>query len=218
MNEIYSIMKNKFFFTVFLTLSALFIAQAEPPYVDLLAGGSLDQWNVGRDGTGWTLEDGVVHRWKDKSGYMMTKKKYKDFEFVFDWKIAEVGNSGVIYRAIKGKGFEYQILDDVKHVRGKDPLGLTAGLYALVPPIEDKPYKAAGEWNTGRIIAKGAHIEHWLNGVKVLEANMDTEDFKERVKKSKFKDVIDFGTMAAPISLQDHGDDVWFRNLKIREL
>ena len=148
----------------------------------------------------------------------MTRKKYKNFELKFDWKIAEGGNSGVIYRANKGKGLEYQVLDDERHIRGKTPNSSAAALYDLVGPVADKPYHSAGEWNSGRIVCNGNHIEHWLNGTKVLEIEIGSDDWNERFAKSKFVGAENFANRANNIQFQDHGADVSYRNILIREL
>ncbi|TWT80779.1 Glycosyl hydrolases family 43 [Planctomycetes bacterium CA13] len=205
---------------VLLVITTVPTLRAEAPFIDLFASGDFSQWRVGKKGTGWSIEDGVVHLYEKKAGSLMSRKKYKDFELRFDWKVSEGGNSGVIYRAQKGRGFEYQVLDDERHIRGKDPIGSSGALYDLVPPMAGKPYKPAGQWNTARIVANGNHVEHWLNESKVLEAELSGKEWDDRYNNSKYVKYgyEDFGDVESPIVFQDHGSQVWFRNVRIREM
>lgn len=190
----------------------------------------------GKDLTGWTLADGkpVVAGWKaengvlyraDKGGDIYTAKEYGDFDFRFEWKVAEGSNSGVKYRMAQiGKswlGPEYQVLDDDKHPDAKlrDGRRKSGGLYDLYVPNANKILKPVGEWNSSRIVAKGSKIEHWLNGAKVLSYDTASEDFKTQVAGSKFAKTPTFNqNPAGRIQLQDHNDPVWYRNLTIQEL
>jgi hypothetical protein len=184
---------------------------------DLFASGDFSEWtkvNGKPVSNGWSIEDGVVHRDGIKPGNIITRKHYKDFDLRFDWKIRVGGNSGVKYRTRGRLGLEYQILDDSVH---KDK-HLSAGIYALVPAAKNKPYNPGGQWNSGRIIAQGNHVEHWINGVKVVEAEIGSEDWFERFNSSKYNKHEGFGTWTGPILLQDHLDEAWFRNVQIREL
>ncbi|MDP4846801.1 MAG: DUF1080 domain-containing protein [Akkermansiaceae bacterium] len=176
--------------------------------------GDLSLWYSGNKGAKWTLENGVAARGKEKAGSLVSKKSYKNFDLKFEWKISEGGNSGVIYRG----GLEYQLLDDERHIRGKTPNSSAAALYDLVAPGEEKTVHPAGEWNSGRIITDGNHVEHWLNGKKVLETELDSDDWNTRFQASKYKDRPDYGTKASNIQFQDHGAEVWLRNVLIREL
>lgn len=202
----------------FVNTSATGESETDPGFEDLLATGNLSNFFTGNKGGKWTLKDGVVSRGPEKAGSLMTRKKYRNFDLKFEWKISEGGNSGVIYRSQKGKGLEYQVLDDERHVRGKTPNSSAAALYDLVGPVADKPYRPAGQWNSGRIVSNGKHIEHWLNGSKVLEIEMGSEDWKERYAKSKFAEVENFAESESGIQFQDHGAEVSYRNIRIRSL
>ncbi len=188
---------------------------------DLFASGDFSQWtsvNGKPVPSQWTIENGVVFRGKNGGGDIITKKHYHNFELQFDWKISEAGNSGVKYRTRGSLGLEYQILDDDKHKDAKKPSHRTAGLYDLKAADADKPVHPFGEWNTGRIVAQGDQVEHWLNGKKVLSITIGSEDWQARFAASKYRQHEGFGTWTGPILLQDHYDNVWYRNLRIREL
>jgi hypothetical protein len=172
-------------------------------------------------GAGWAFEEGgVIHR-VGKSGDLFTRKKYLDLELEFEWKAAPGANSGVKYR-MKGVGPEYQVIDDTKHPDAKNGNRTTASLYDVKAAAADKPLKPVGEWNASRIVAKGKHLEHWLNGVKVVEIEIDSDEWNEGFAKSKFAKTKGadqwFAREAGPVMLQDHGDEVWFRAVRIREL
>lgn len=195
--------------------------------VPLFDGKTLTGWTLA-DGkpitAGWQAEDGVLHR-AGKGGDIYTAKEYGNFDFSFEWKIAPGSNSGVKYRmALYGKawlGPEYQVLDDDKHPDAKlrDGRRKTAALYDLYVANDKKMLKPVGEWNSSRIVAKGSKIEHWLNGKLVLQYDTASEDFKAQVAGSKFAKTPTFNqNPTGRIQLQDHGDEVWFRNLTIKEL
>ena len=139
-------------------------------------------------------------------------------------------NSGIKYLVSEslpptgksGVSFEYQVLDDENHPDARAGIAgnRTAGsLYDLIPASKDKKAKPVGEFNQTRIIVKGNHIEHWLNGVKVVEFDRSSEDYKKHLAESKFKNTKGFGeAKQGHVLLQDHGDEVWYRNIKIRSL
>ena len=189
-------------------------------WTSLFASGDFSNWtkiNGAPVGEGWRIEHGIVHR-PSKGGDIITKQHYENFELRFDWKISEAGNSGVKYRSRSALGLEYQILDDAKHKDSKNPTHRAGSLYELVAAPDDKPLKPVGEWNYGRILANGKHIEHWLNGEKVVEIEVGSDDWKTKFQNSKYKKHEGFGSWAGPILLQDHNDEVWYRNVQIREL
>jgi len=169
---------------------------------------------------GWEFKDGEIHR-AAKAGDLYTKKTWLDFELEFEWKIAPGGNSGVKYR-MKGVGPEYQVIDDAKHADAKNAIRSTASLYDVKAPAADKPLKAPGEWNQSRVVAKGKRLEHWLNGAKVMDIEIDGAEWPEAFAKSKFAKTKGadqwWGRESGPVMLQDHGDEVWFRAIRIKEL
>lgn len=205
----------------FVSLLLPFAAFAEE--AKLFNGKDLTGW-TSADGkpvtAGWKVEDGVLHR-ATKGGDLISEKEYGDFELTWEWKIAPGGNSGLKYRVhnTPGKGavgFEYQMLDDAKHADGALPTHRTGSLYDLLPAPAEKKLNPPGEWNTSRLIVRGNHLEHWLNGQKVIDTDTDSEAFKTAFAKSKYKAIPKFGEgPKGHILLQDHGDEVWLRNLVI---
>ncbi len=174
---------------------------------------------------GWVVEDGTLkHIAKGGGGNIVTAEEFENFELSWEWKIAPVGNSGLKYNLADPKkdiGFEYQLLDDEKHpdgIRG-GRLHQTGGLYDLIEPPADKKVKPIGEWNQSRLVVSGNKVEQWLNGVKTVEFVMSSDDMKARVAKSKYKNIAGFGEKKkGPILLQDHGDEISFRSVKIHAL
>lgn len=184
---------------------------------------------------GWKMEDGILKVIKSggaesaNGGDIVTTRKYKNFILKVDFKITEGANSGVKYFVNpdlnKGEGSaigcEFQILDDDKHpdaklgVKGNRQLG---SVYDLIPAPKDKPFNKK-DFNTATIIVKDNHVEHWLNGVKLIEYDRNNAMWNALVAYSKYKNWPDFGNSAeGNILLQDHGDEVWFKNIKLKEL
>jgi len=175
---------------------------------------------------GWAAQDGVLIKdGKTRSADLVTKDQYGDFELEFDWKLAPGGNAGVLYRGteeydhIYWTAPEYQLLDDAAHKDGQNRLTSAGSAYALYPPPAGV-VKAAGEWNSSRIVARGAHVEHWLNGKKVVEYELWSPDWEAKVKASKFKDWPNYGrAKKGYIAIQgDHEGELALRNIRIREL
>jgi hypothetical protein len=192
----------------------------------LFDGKSLAGWRSYKSETpptGWRAVDGVLVR-DGAGGDLMTAEQYDNFELRFEWKVTQNGNSGIIYRIATTEqypwqtGPEYQILHNQGHKDGKDPITSAASNYAVNPPSKDVT-KPVGEWNEGRLVARGTHVEHWLNGVKVVEYEIGSADWEARVKASKFAKLANYGRITRGyIALQDHGDLVSYRNVKIRAL
>jgi len=193
-------------------------------------------------GSSWRVEDGAIYlhadrkegwAWKpDNGGYLVTRDTFGDFELQLEWKITPCGNSGIIYRAAMSEkypepwltGPEMQILDNSCHPDGKIITHRAGDLYDFIAG-DSTAVKPAGQWNQVRIVAVGSHIEHWLNGIKMVEVDMSTPEWEAMVAASKFgpqgsNPSPDFATMSAGhICLQDHNDaKVWFRNIKIKPL
>lgn len=236
-------------------LAAGFLGAAEPNTLTpaeiaagwklLFDGRSLVGWHAFQQEQapkkGWHVADGALVNPKSNSrpngsgGDLVTDRKFRDFDFRFEWRISPGGNSGIhyfvdesrpptkpLYAGDTGKspvGFEYQVLDDAKHPDGKRGATHQAGALYDLFGSERKTLKPIGEWNEGRIAVRGNHVEHWLNGGKVAECDLDRETYRAALAKSKYHVVPDFGVkIATPLALQDHGDEVAFRSLKILEL
>jgi hypothetical protein len=174
----------------------------------------------------WSIEGGTLSTVAGaKSCDIITREKFRDFELQLEWKVGPGGNSGILYRAaelpapapIWHSAPEYQILDDGAH-KDASPKNLSGGLYDLVAP-ENKVLRPLGEWNTAGVVVKGAHVEHWLNGKKVLDYELGSPAFAALVAKSKFKDLPRFAQEAEGyVGLQHHGESASFRNIRIRRL
>lgn len=180
-------------------------------------------------GTRWKVENGLVTipgtNEGDTKGQrdLITDATYDQFDIKWEWKIALGGNSGLKYFVLEDQpsaiGHEYQMIDDERHPDAKiGPHRQTAAFYDVFPAA-DRPLKPAGEWNTSEVIVKGNHVEHWLNGKRVLQYELDSPELRAAVAKSKFKDIARFGKpQKGHILIQDHGDQVWFRNVTIKPL
>lgn len=175
-------------------------------------------------GAAWQVQDGTIALTAGGAGDLMTAAEYGPFDLSYEWKISPGGNSGVIYliKEMEGadntynSGPEMQVLDNDGHADGKTPSHRAGALYDLETP-PDGAVKPVGEWNLAEIKFTGAKIEHWLNGVKVSESSYGDDAWKKKVAASKFKQWPMFGTASSGhIALQDHGDQVWYRNIKIK--
>jgi len=194
----------------------------------LFDGASLQGWRGYKTeaiGAGWKVQEGALVLTQGKSGDLVTAQEYADFELSFEWKISEGGNSGVIYRAGLGEsapyryGPEYQVLDNDKATDNKLGNHLAGSLYDMGPEVPRNAVKAVGQWNESRLLVKGWKVEHWLNGKKLVAADLASAEGKALIAKSKFKDWPKFASLLkGHIALQDHGNVVSYRSLKIREL
>jgi len=173
--------------------------------------------------SGWQVVNGALTR-VAAAGDIVTREQFRDFELSLEWNVAPGGNSGIFYRAsedddaIYWTAPEMQVLDDARHPDGKSRLtaaGSAYGLYAARAGI----VKPAGEWNQVRLVVQGHHVEHWLNGVKVVEYELSSPDWEARVKASKFAPHPRYGrNVLGYIGLQDHGDRVAYRSIEVRVL
>ena len=175
----------------------------------------------------WIItEDGGLHlTGEGEGGDIVTRDQYDNFELELEWKISEGGNSGIMFRVSEEydypwrTGPEFQVLDDSGHVDANEGGDRLAGAnYDMHEPSE-RVTKVVGEWNVVRIVVTGAQVEHWMNGVQIVSYELWSDDWKERRAGSKWIDMPSYGMLeTGHISLQDHGDPVWYRNIRIRRL
>ncbi len=216
-------------------------------WASLFDSESFDGWRgVGLDSIPaghWIIEDGTIRKVASgavptaadgqplEGGDIMTVDTYRDFELELEWKVSAGANSGVKYNVSEemstaspplhaALGFEYQILDDDLHPDAQNgPNRTAAALYDLLPPAQAKELHAVGSFNQSRIVFNDGHGEHWLNGTKVVEFDLGSVAFDSALAASKYQPIEGFADMRrGHIVLQDHSDDVWFRNIKIREI
>lgn len=209
------------------TGTALSAAERAEGWRTLFDGGSLAAWRGYRKPAmpeGWQVVDGSLVLVTAGAGDIITRDRFRNFDLRLEWKVAAGGNSGIFYRATEEGNYiwqsapEMQVLDDARHADGRSELtsaGSNFGLY----PVPRGISKPAGEWNAVRLLVNGAHVEHWLNGVKVVEYELGSSEWEARVRASKFASMPLYGRAAeGHIGLQDHGDRVEFRNIRIRVL
>lgn len=177
----------------------------------------------------WVIDDNAIHftgAEEGEGGDIITIDQYDNFELELDWKIGECGNSGIIYRVVEGEhrapwetGPEMQVLDNTCHPDAQNGPDRYAGANYAIHPVPAEVAKPGGEWNHVRLVVNGNHVEHWLNGEKIVEYELGSDDWKQRVAASKFNEMPGYGmATSGHIALQDHGDPVWYRNIKIRPL
>jgi hypothetical protein len=173
---------------------------------------------------GWHIADSTLTK-SGSAGDLVTKDQFGNFELTLDWKLSPGGNAGIFYRANENNdkvymsGPEYQLLDDAKHPDGKSRLTSAGADYGLYPSPAGV-VKPANQWNAARIVVRGNHVEHWLNGQKVVEYELGSPDWEAKVKASKFLAWKDYGREAVGhIGIQgDHDGALWIRNVRIRNL
>jgi hypothetical protein len=172
---------------------------------------------------GWQVVDGALTRVAG-GGDLITLAQFANFELALEWQIAAGGNSGIMYRVSEAAdaphltGPEMQVLDNAGHPDGRSPLSSAGACYGLYPPSQDVT-RPIGAWNEVRLIANGNHVEHWLNGVKIVEYDVGSEDWLARLQSSPYRDVPGYGRQpSGHVAVQDHGDRVAYRSIKIRPL
>lgn len=198
----------------------------------LFDGTSLTGWRSyqNKKTDSWSVKDGVLHckgSESDKSDLradLITNEQFENYELSLDWKISPKGNSGLMYmvaessKAAYETGPEYQMIDDIGFPQKLEDWQKTGANYAMNPAPEAKP-NAVGEWNNSRVVVNKGHVEHWLNGKKIVEYELWSDQWKADKAKGKWKDTPQYGmSKKGHIALQDHGSEAWFRNIKIKEL
>jgi hypothetical protein len=228
-------MKRVIFIGVLLTLTICSQAQ-QRGWINLFDGKSVSHFR------GYNMKDFPADAWKVEDGALatqtgvpnidlVTKEAYKNFELEFDWKVSKAGNSGIFFHMKEslahesGNGnspnwldnFEFQLLDDIDF-NDKAPIRSAGSLYDLIIPT-NKQLKPVGEYNHGKLIVNGNHVEHWLNGSKVVEYEMGSPEMVKLLKESKFSSNPVYGqSKDGLIMLQHHGQKVWFKNIRVRRL
>jgi hypothetical protein len=210
-------------------ISALSSDELAAGFVLLFNGSDLSGWRGFRKaapGEGWVIENGALKLERGGAGDIMTSEAFGPFELRLEWRISEGGNSGVIYLVSEAAGPtqtymtgpEMQVLDDERHPDGRIPSHRAGALYDLVAPPAGTA-RPVGSWNDARVVFTGSSIEHWLNGVMVARSTYRDEAWRAMVATSKFRTMPLFGQAeTGHIALQDHGDPVWYRNIRIRRL
>ena len=198
----------------------------------LFDGSTMNGWRTYRNKTSnsWEVTNGEIHckgsetDKSDKRADLISTGQYENFELSLDWKISKGGNSGIMYHVTEAyeapyeSGPEYQLLDDVGFSDKLEEWQKTGADYAMYT-ASSRPIKPVGEYNNTKIIFNNGHVEHWLNGVKVLEFEAWSADWNDRKNKGKWKDYPGYGMAKTGfICLQDHGSEAWFRNIKIKKL
>ncbi|MBS1682540.1 MAG: DUF1080 domain-containing protein [Bacteroidetes bacterium] len=201
----------------------------------LFDGQTLSGWKIFKNmpNNTWEAKDGTIHckplneKVKgdgDVRSDLMTTDEYENFELAFDWKISKQGNSGVMFRVTEEfeqpyySGPEYQVLDDVGFPEKQADVRMTGANYDM-HGAATKTMNPPGEWNSAKIVVNGNHVEHWLNGEKIIEYELNSDDWQKRKANSKWKDTAGYGmAKKGHIDLQDHGCEVWYKNLMIKSL
>jgi len=206
--------------------------EKEHGYVLLFDGKSMNGWRAYQNKSlaSWEVENGTLHckgsdeNHEAEKADLLTNKKYENFDLSLDYKISPKGNSGILYMVSEEypsshlSGPEYQIIDDINFPDKLEDWQHTAANYAMNPAPTAHP-NPAGEWNHAGIIVNGNHVEHWLNGEKVVEYEMNSDDWNQRKNSGKWKDVPTYAkSKSGYITFQNHGSEAWFKNIKIKEL
>ncbi len=206
--------------------------EKEQGYKLLFDGKDMDGWRTyqNKSAESWEVDSGTLHCKGSDANYgaitadLMTKDQYQNFDFSVDYKISPKGNSGILYLVTEDSsssylsGPEYQIIDDINFPEKLEDWQHTAANYAMNPAPDANP-NPAGEWNHARIVKNGNHVEHWLNGKKVVEYELHSDAWNKNKMAEKFKDVASYAAAdKGYITFQNHGSEAWFKNAKIKEL
>ncbi len=212
-----------------LILLAASPASSQGQWTVLFDGKSTDAWRGYRRSSfpdkGWTIDQGALKTVVGGDHVdLITKQKFRNFELEMEWKVSPGGNGGIFYRAgeedaeIWHNAPEIQVLDDHKHADGRNPKTSAGSLYALIAPT-GKKLRPVGEFNQFRLVLRGNHGEHWLNGVKIVEYELGSDSLAALIAQSKFKDKPNFARLAEGyIGIQHHGQEVWYRSIRVRSL
>lgn len=225
---------KKYIISAFVLFAFSPLANAQKGFKPLFDGKTTTGWHTyGKTsaGSAWEVVDGTLHmnpdkKGKDGGGDLVTDKEYGDFHLKLEWKVAPKANSGIIFYVHEDPKFkqtyltgpEMQVLDNDGHPDGKITKHRSGDLYDMIQSTSE-PVKAVGEWNQAEIISRKGKLTFILNGVTVVKTTMWDENWKSLIAGSKFAKWEGFGTYkTGKIALQDHGDQVWYRNISIKEL
>lgn len=218
------------------TVNVLSDAEKGAGWELLFDGKTTNGWHGynGQSIKAWTIEDCALktvgtegNYGSDKRADLVTDKQYENFEFSIDWKATKGGNSGFMYAIVEDAkyeapwmtGPEYQFIDDLGFPEKLEPGQLAGADYGMHPPSAQKELKPVGEWNTTKLVVNGPHVEHWLNGQKVVEFERWNDEWNKLKNEGKWKEYPDYGlAKIGRIAIQDHGSVFWFRNIKIRPI
>lgn len=226
-------MKNKSICRMILIAIGLLVvslanAQTVSEWITLFDGHSTDAWRGFQKSIFptdcWVIDQGTLKTVPGHELDLLTKEQYKDFELELEWKVAKASNSGIMFHVSEDAketyetGPEMQVVDDDNTDDGKNPLTSAGSLYDMVAP-KDKKINPAGQWNKAKVLVKGNHVEYWLNGAKVVQYELNSPELNTMIAKTKFKDWPQFAkNETGYIVLQNHGGEVWYRNIRIRKL
>ena len=203
-----------------------------PDFISLFDGKTMKGWRTyqNKPADSWMVKDGMLYckgsttDKSDRRADLITDDTFENFDLQLDWKIAPQGNSGILYMVTEAEsttylsGPEYQLIDDVNFPEKLEDWQRTAANYAMNAAANAHP-KAASQWNHTRIVVDHGHVQHWLNGEKVVEYDLWTDDWKKRKAGGKWKDAPAYGmSKIGHIALQDHGSEAWFKNIQIKRL
>ncbi|MDX1314792.1 MAG: DUF1080 domain-containing protein [Eudoraea sp.] len=206
------------------------ITTQEAEWISLMSADSWKGYNLESLPDNWAIEDDVIEcfgKAGDSGGDIITREQFDNFELELEWKITKGGNSGIFYHVVESKeyhspyqtGPEYQILDDAGFPHPLQEWQKAGADYAMHLPNDQKTLKPVGSWNSSKIIFNKGKVEHWLNGKKILEFDKFSDDWQQRRNSGKWDDYPDYGRAnTGHLGLQDHGDGVWFRKVRVRRL